>query len=825
MMAGFDESFTVKTGEEDEEIVFEARSKAYFFFKEDTYGMETRTNMWKERGLGNVKILRGKKKPSSFRVLLRQEKTLKPKVNFSIVPDHKIAYMTGTKKAIIVHATDFSDEKAEERDISFKFKDETICEGFVKAFKTATDAHSSAATPPSAPNDDGATKTSLASIPKECFGVGDAEVWADLRKVISRPSAWTNGTSHLRHPNGSRENDGTAKDNAYYRVDASDGNVYHKSSFVEYYGENSKEWNSATPAGMHELATKKVLVIGAGGLGCELLKNLVLSGVKNIHVIDADTIDITNLNRQFLFRLKDVGNGKAQTAAKFVKRIVPDVNITMDTCFIQDVANPDEFYSQFDIVICGLDNLKARQWMSARVHSDVSFKPNARDGSTKMDPRSVAPMIDGGTEGLMGQTHVIIPYRNADFSVRQAEQFAPRQGVASCTIASNPRKPEHCVIFAKKVLWHQMAKEKVAKGEWKKARDPDTDSRTDMEWIMRAAQEHAKKHNFGGIDYNFTMGVVKNIIPAVPCSNAMSAASCTVEAVKLLTLCGRSMNNNMMVKGDNYSNVSNTWSGSHNEWCRSLHLQSVVVVPSKDTTVEEFVSKTLANHKPTHELLARYNIAYLLNQDDDAEDAREDGNEPVTCVRTEIGSMQFRFESEIVTLKAPKKQSDGAYIAGDIMEAVYAGLDDDDARRECGRMCLVRVDDWDEADLSQGWQDVKINVYLDDDEVVATQWPLPENQRLVCVPRLTVYDETFGGVKSLECEAPSTNCVIVAEKGKTTTMKDFFENDLDGSFKEVSLTDFRLNSGRITLFLCFPDSTFAKALAQNTSSGASKSDE
>ena len=67
----------------------------------------------------------------------------------------------------------------------------------------------------------------------------------------------------------------------------------------------------------------RVLLVGAGGIGCELLKNLALTGFGEIHIIDLDTIDLSNLNRQFLFRHEHIKKPKAIVCLQLPKLYIP----------------------------------------------------------------------------------------------------------------------------------------------------------------------------------------------------------------------------------------------------------------------------------------------------------------------------------------------------------------------------------------------------------------------------------------------------------------------------------------------------------------------
>lgn len=226
----------------------------------------------------------------------------------------------------------------------------------------------------------------------------------------------------------------------------------------------------------------------------------------------ADTIDVSNLNRQFLFRQADVGKSKAETAAKFVERRVKGVKITPHNCKIQD--KDEDFYMQFGIVVCGLDSIEARRWINAQLVDMVDME----------NQDSLKPLIDGGTEGFKGQSRVIIPTVTSCIEC-QLDMHAPRAAVPLCTLATIPRQPEHCIEWAHIIAWEQE----------KPFPKLDNDDPEHITWLFQKAAARAKEFNITGVTYSLTQGVVKNIIPAIASTNAIIAASCCNEAFKLAT--------------------------------------------------------------------------------------------------------------------------------------------------------------------------------------------------------------------------------------------------------------------------------------------------
>jgi NEDD8-activating enzyme E1 len=271
----------------------------------------------------------------------------------------------------------------------------------------------------------------------------------------------------------------------------------------------------------------KILVIGAGGLGCEILTNLALSGFADIHIIDMDTIDVSNLNRQFLFRDKDVGNSKAETAARFVMDRVKGVKVTPYHGKIQD--KDEEYYMQFNLIICGLDSVEARRWINATLVNMVDEE----------NSESLKPLIDGGTEGFKGQARVILPTITSCYEC--SLDMLHRQTVFPiCTIANTPRLPEHCIEWASVLEWPRVFGDKKMDKD-----DPDT-----IQWLLDVAQKRAKEFNIEGVTWSLTQGVVKNIIPAIASTNAIIAAACTQEAFKIATTAAPYLNNYMMYTGN-----------------------------------------------------------------------------------------------------------------------------------------------------------------------------------------------------------------------------------------------------------------------------------
>jgi molybdopterin/thiamine biosynthesis adenylyltransferase len=138
-----------------------------------------------------------------------------------------------------------------------------------------------------------------------------------------------------------------------------------------------------------KLQSARVLVIGAGALGNEILKNLVLLGFERIVIVDLDKIEESNLSRSILYRSSDVGSYKAEAAARSVLALAPNVKVKpLVANVVQDCGLG--IFAWSDVIIAGLDNREARLWINR-----CAWKMNR-------------PWIDGAIEGINGVAKVFV---------------------------------------------------------------------------------------------------------------------------------------------------------------------------------------------------------------------------------------------------------------------------------------------------------------------------------------------------------------------------------------------------------------------------------
>lgn len=111
--------------------------------------------------------------------------------------------------------------------------------------------------------------------------------------------------------------------------------------------------------GQEKLLQAKVLVVGAGGLGCPLLLYLAGAGIGKIGIVDDDTVDLSNLHRQVLYHTDEIGRKKADAAAEKLRLLNPQVELVPFT-FRLTAENAEALIAQYDLVIDGSDNFVTR---------------------------------------------------------------------------------------------------------------------------------------------------------------------------------------------------------------------------------------------------------------------------------------------------------------------------------------------------------------------------------------------------------------------------------------------------------------------------------
>lgn len=190
---------------------------------------------------------------------------------------------------------------------------------------------------------------------------------------------------------------------------------------------------------MTKLLNLKMFMVGCGAIGCELLKNFAMMGIAcgpegSLTVTDPDTIEKSNLNRQFLFRTRHIGQFKSEAAVEAVMQMNPDMKLKP----LRDKVGPEsegyfstQFYNDLDIVANALDNIKARTYV---------------DGKCVENKK---PLLESGTLGVKGNVQVVVPNKSESYA---SSSDPPEKDIPVCTLKNFPSQIEHTSQWALSVF-------------------------------------------------------------------------------------------------------------------------------------------------------------------------------------------------------------------------------------------------------------------------------------------------------------------------------------------------------------------------------------
>ncbi len=251
------------------------------------------------------------------------------------------------------------------------------------------------------------------------------------------------------------------------------------------------------------LKESTVLIAGIGGLGCEIAKNLSMTGVGTLILVDLDTVEYSNLNRQILFVGAKEGESKAEAAARTLQQINPNGKYIAFPKAIELL--PPALFDKSDLIISGLDSISARNHLNRRC---VHHKKH---------------LIDAGTLDYNGHVYSIFPNENACLECDPLkEQEVDR--LAACTLVGIPRKRIHCLLKGQLFF------------EEKNNRAPSIYAPDEIKIVINYANDLVKKHfpSEKSFSYDDAVKIIDRHDATVIVVNAVMAALQSMETIKIL---------------------------------------------------------------------------------------------------------------------------------------------------------------------------------------------------------------------------------------------------------------------------------------------------